>query len=546
MLYTLVLGALICPGQLEGDDALIPVANSQGPSAGYLIFLNRAAAPQLEPIPAAEADPSPAGTGETHPADRFGSFYWRPQFSAELPSPINADSAPGGEILDPSVTPAVASGTIYFNPAGEPPPPPAAGQESKRRALPAPFFSPPFPSSEYFGSPPLIGVPATTPPYALTHAMQGTWLGNFFNDNRIQVYGWVDVGGNLSTSKNSNVPVSYDIVPNSIQLDQAILRFERIPDSVQTSSMDWGFRFTNLYGIDYRYTTAKGWFSNQLLQHNDLYGYDPLECYGLLYVPWVAQGMILKLGRYVSPPDIEAQLAPDNYLYSHSIMYTYDPYTFTGLQAEIKMNDQWTGWVAAHAGNDMAPWTNSAQLNGEFLARWVSKDNKDSILGGLDSIGGGQFSNQHDNLQVAIATWTHKFTERFHTESEAYFIWQHGALMGGTVTNGNPYPYFESVGPGTFLPGISYDVGAVNYTNYMISPRDYVTLRNDMLWDPRGERTGIQNTYSEVTLGWCHFFNHSLFVRPEIRFDRAWENPAYDNGLRKNQGMIAADIVYRF
>ena len=49
--------------------------------------------------------------------------------------------------------------------------------------------------------------------------------------------------------------------------------------------MDWGFKLTNLYGIDYRYTTAKGWFSDQLLKHNNLYGYDPLQCYFDIYFP---------------------------------------------------------------------------------------------------------------------------------------------------------------------------------------------------------------------------------------------------------------------
>ena len=64
----------------------------------------------------------------------------------------------------------------------------------------------------------------------------------------------------------------YNIVPNSWQLSQAILIFERQTDSNQTDHMDWGFKVTNLYGIDYRYTTAKGWFSDQLLKHNHLYG----------------------------------------------------------------------------------------------------------------------------------------------------------------------------------------------------------------------------------------------------------------------------------
>jgi hypothetical protein len=29
--------------------------------------------------------------------------------------------------------------------------------------------------------------------------------------------------------------------------------------------------------------------------------------------------MVIKFGRHISPPDIEAQLAPDNYLYTHPL-----------------------------------------------------------------------------------------------------------------------------------------------------------------------------------------------------------------------------------
>ncbi len=89
----------------------------------------------------------------------------------------------------------------------------------------------------------------------------------------------------------------YNIVPNKLELSQVILIFERQTDSDQTDHMDWGFKATNLYGIDYRYTTAKGWFSDQLLKHNHLYGYDPLQLYFDIYFPHVAQGMILRVGR---------------------------------------------------------------------------------------------------------------------------------------------------------------------------------------------------------------------------------------------------------
>ena len=74
--------------------------------------------------------------------------------------------------------------------------------------------------------------------------------------------------GNWSTAKNSNTPDSYWIVPNRFELDQFVFRVERQVDSVQTDHIDWGFRSTALYGIDYRYMTAGGWFSDQLLKHN--------------------------------------------------------------------------------------------------------------------------------------------------------------------------------------------------------------------------------------------------------------------------------------
>jgi len=70
---------------------------------------------------------------------------------------------------------------------------------------------------------------------------------------------WLGGSGiTVSTSNKSNIPESYVIVPNGIELDQGVLRIERVPDTVQTGHVDWGFRFTPMYGIDYRWTTSQG------------------------------------------------------------------------------------------------------------------------------------------------------------------------------------------------------------------------------------------------------------------------------------------------
>jgi hypothetical protein len=416
-------------------------------------------------------------------------------------------------------------------------------EASHRQGAIVPFDSPPFPFADHIG--PTIGYRDTTV-WPLMEAFRQGPHGDWWKKSRIKIYGWADPSVTFGTSRNSNIPLSYPIVPNSLQLSQAIVIFERVTDSVQTDHVDWGFKWTNLYGIDYRYTTAKGWFSDQLLKHNHLYGYDPLQVYVDLYIPWVRQGMIVRLGRFISPTDIEAQLTTENYLYTHSLMYTYDPYTFTGITFITKVSDQWTLQMGAHAGNDMAPWTTSSQANGLFLLKWVAPSGNDSLWGGLDSIGKGYYLNEHDDLQVTALTWGHRFNDRLHSLTESYYIWERNALQGGTVTNGPPKSFFPFTGPGKFLPGLSNSFGAVNYTAYKTSDKSYLVWRNDVLYDPRGFRTGFDTTLFETTLGFIYHIRPWCTTRPEVRFDYSTGQKPYDNGTKRDQFTFNWDIIVRF
>jgi len=47
------------------------------------------------------------------------------------------------------------------------------------------------------------------------------------------------------------------------------------------------------------------------------------------------EGSLVRFGRYIPLPDIEAQLAPNSYMYTPSMTYTYDNYTNSGLQATL-------------------------------------------------------------------------------------------------------------------------------------------------------------------------------------------------------------------
>jgi Putative beta-barrel porin-2, OmpL-like. bbp2 len=479
-------------------------------------------------------------TGDAEPRVRpedtavFG-YEGQAQPASPFPDVPASDFANGTQTYD-------SFGTRLFNAYFNPEEQEAEAEANTRRGLVIPWDSPPFPFADHLG--PNIGYRDTSV-YPLMDAIYHGPNGAWWKKSRIKIYGWADPSVTFGTSKFSNIPMSYNIVPNSLQLSQAILIFERVTDSVQTDHTDWGFKFTNLYGIDYRYTTAKGWFSDQLLKHNRLYGYDPLQLYVDYYIPWVRQGMIIRFGRYISPIDIEAQLSPENYLYSHSLMYTYDPYTFTGMQFITRLADRWTLQLGVHAGNDMAPWTTSSQANGEFLLKWVSASGNDALFGGADSVGKGYYSNGHDDLQIIAITWSHKFTDRFHTLTEAYYDWERDALQGGTVTNGPPQPWAPFTGPGKFLPGLSDAFGLVNYTAYKLSDKSYAVLRNDVLNDPRGYRTGFPGTYAEATLGWIYHITPWAVSRPEVRFDYG-TTKAFNNGLARDQFSFNWDIIFRF
>ncbi len=77
-------------------------------------------------------------------------------------------------------------------------------------------------------------------------------------NSRTKIYGWVATSIDFSTSSQTNFPVSYDIKPNNIQVNQAVLYIERLPDTVQTDHFDWGYHLTAFYGTDYRFTTFEG------------------------------------------------------------------------------------------------------------------------------------------------------------------------------------------------------------------------------------------------------------------------------------------------
>ena len=418
------------------------------------------------------------------------------------------------------------------------------GPDPGFRGYPAPESDPPYPFTVWpYGGSPVIGQPNQTPP-PLMQALYNGPNGDAWKASNIQIYGWANTGFNVSSSdhgKFANAPAAYAQVPDSIQLDQLTLYVEKVPDTIQTDHFDWGFRFTNIYGMDYRFTTSKGIFSNQLIGENNKYGYDPVMAYIDLYFPHVADGLNVRIGRYISLPDIEAQLAPNNYTYTHSLTYTYDCYTQDGVNATFKFGDHWMWQVGLSAGCDAAPWTSDAKLTGNTCLSYTWKTGADEIYACANSINNSKYA--YNNLAAYYLTWYHKINSKWHTDTESWYQYMRdvpsvfGSIPAERGSNG---AWCEPGQQSCFAP----EWAIVNYVERQVGKRNYISIRNEYFDDIRGQRTGYKTRYTEHLLGWGHWIGSTILLRPEVSFLRAYDYPAFDTGTKKNQAMVAGDLIW--
>jgi hypothetical protein len=472
-----------------------------------------------------------------------------------------------------------------------PPTDPSAPPGRKAGWDPAPETSPPMPFTDWpYGGTTILGGNRTgSADSPLMVAIANTDVGKWMTDNGIQIYGWVDPGFNVSSNtirKAGNFPVAYAYDPNTAQLDQFVVYLERTPDTIQTDHVDWGFRLSAIYGENYRYTTSYGIASYQLLKYNNQNGYDFPMVYGELFIPQVAEGLMLRLGRYISLPDIEAQLAPNNYMYTHSLTYSYDNYTNEGLQASLAVTPHIIAQLGVSVGTEAAvtnvgntilnpsPGSQNLLYGGTHLfkdpgaqfptltacIRFDWNDGKDNFQPCANGINSGTWG--YNNLQWYGFTYYHKFDDHWHISFEFYDEHQNGVpninnpaivsgLAAGTTTT--PFSQLNFNQPGlahcasaSVLRCNAYAIGAVSYINYSPEPLDNFSFRPEIYYDPQGQRTGTAATYYEFTIGWQHWWSPQVEVRPEIGYYHSDGANAFNGGTKNFTLLGAGDVIWHF
>ena len=127
-----------------------------------------------------------------------------------------------------------------------------------------------------------------------------------------------------------------------------------------------------VYGTDWRFGQCSG-LENRID--------DPNSFYGLIlpqfYLEVAYNDLTVKMGHFATLTSLEVVPAPLNFFYSHSYLMAgyYDPLLVTGLQAEYKLNDNWTaiggfnrGWLAVRESRTTRS-ISSAASNGPATTR---------------------------------------------------------------------------------------------------------------------------------------------------------------------------------
>jgi hypothetical protein len=152
----------------------------------------------------------------------------------------------------------------------------------------------------------------------------------------------------------------------------------------------------------------------------------------------------------------------------------------------------------------------------------------------------------YNNLQAYYLTWYHKFNENWHTATEYWYQWENKVP---NVTNPAAASLLENGANGAVcntvveLTCYAPDTAIVNYVNRQLSKKSFISLRNEFVNDMRGQRTGYKTRYTENGISYNRWIGSTLLFRPELRYEHAYDAPAFNGGTSKSQFMVAGDVI---
>jgi hypothetical protein len=157
----------------------------------------------------------------------------------------------------------------------------------------------------------------------------------------IDVGGWVEQGITLNAinpNDRFNGPNGCNDRAGEYQLNQTWLYLAK-PTKTDGDGWDIGGRIDLCYGTDWRFGQCNG-LETQIDDPNSFYGLVLPQFYGEV----AYNNLTVKGGHFATFTSLELIPAPLNFFYSHALLACpyFDPVLVTGMQADYKLDDNWT------------------------------------------------------------------------------------------------------------------------------------------------------------------------------------------------------------
>ena len=387
---------------------------------------------------------------------------------------------------------------------------------------------------------------AAQPAGPLSGALMNSGMGDALRRARVEVSGYGEVGYTWNPDHDAGDEIFGRVFDNErgdhVQIDQLDLAVSRAALR-RRGQWDVGGKLEMIYGYDtFRFhSNGVNWYGDCLddAATSSLLQFDLTQAYVDVNVP-LGTGLLVRLGKFVTPLGYETIQPTTSPLYSHSYLFGFaKPYTNTGILANYRPDEaaRWSLWGGVVRGWDQSLDDNNDAVS--FLARvdYSPDERWEFRLGVITGPEGDACDcdcpvNNDIYRTVVDLVIGHDVSDRLRLAAEGLY-----GSDGAADANGNRADWY----------------GAAGYATYAIDRRLTLNARLEWFHDGEGTRleTGEDLDLVSATVGVTatpfpgNAVLSSLKLRPEVRFDHA-SKPEFDGGTRDHQVTLGIDALFTF
>jgi len=277
-----------------------------------------------------------------------------------------------------------------------------------------------------------------TPRRPLMQLFEQAGIADTLDRNKISAGGRVEAGwtynfGDPNTDRNNGRV--FDFEHNEPILDQLAVFFEKKVDTGK-NAFDIGGKVEAIWGADAGLIHANGltdWYDTPRSPENQL---DLTQLYIDVNVP-VGNGLLLRVGKFVTIIGQEVIDPEGNSLYSHSFLFGFSqPLTHTGILGSYNLSDDWAIMLGVTRGWDQAFEDNNDALEILGAVKWAQSKDTTFILN--VSAGPERAGNNDDWRFLLDLIASHTVSDQLAIAVNADLGWEDGAGVSSSgVPNGD-------------------------------------------------------------------------------------------------------------